>query len=246
LALQCSHVGFWDANYVTSRGWNHKRQRERKNNITLGKPSYDRWISASLDAAWWTDIILEQDRNSNLDITTTTTSSSADVELLQLLQQQQQQQQVEEQESKQEPTRRPDLLLPPPVQLSPGRHKYVLVKVVTRGGGVDNENNNGSTKKQRQRWFVKSASPEECGGPYHANVAQDLVESIRSAAAGYGDQILIEVTGGGRINYSSSSNQAHVYGFSYGFGKGDHARVAALITAETGILATHDNSNDLY
>ena len=89
-------------------------------------------------------------------------------------------------------------------------------------------------------WFVKSASPTESGGPYHANVAQDLVEWIQ--AAGFQK---VTVTGGGRIDYEPSSNRAHIYGFSYGFGKGDHALVAALI-AKAGILSTFDNSNSLY
>ena len=117
-------------------------------------------------------------------------------------------------------------LLPPVVQISPGRNKYVLVKVETQAGDVLS--------------FVKSASPKECGGLYHANVAEDLVEWIR--AAGYEK---LTVTGGGRIDYSPTSNIAKVYGFSYGFGKGDHARAAELI-AETGIIATYDNSNSLY
>ena len=51
--------------------------------------------------------------------------------------------------------------------------------------------------------------------------------------------------GGGRIDYIWESARAHVYGFSYGFGKGDHAKVAYLI-AQSGITVTYDNSNAVY
>jgi hypothetical protein len=89
-------------------------------------------------------------------------------------------------------------------------------------------------------WCVKSASAKECGGPYHSNVAEELMECIE--AAGYDNAV---VTGGGRIDYVQDSATAHVYGFSYGFGKGDHAKAAELI-AQSGIMATYDNSNALY
>jgi hypothetical protein len=55
------------------------------------------------------------------------------------------------------------------------------------------------------------------------NVAQDLREWIE--AVGYE----VTVTGGGRIDYRKSEGIAIVYGFSYGFGKGDHALAASLI-----------------
>ena len=58
------------------------------------------------------------------------------------------------------------------------------------------------------------------------------------------------VTGGGRIDYQSSGDggRAVVYGFSYGFGKGDHAKAAAIISEWSGgrIDATYDNDVSLY
>jgi len=56
------------------------------------------------------------------------------------------------------------------------------------------------------------------------------------------------VTGGGRINYRRSEGRAVVYGFSYGFGKGDHAKAAALITewSDGAIEASYDNAEGLY
>ena len=74
------------------------------------------------------------------------------------------------------------------------------------------------------------------------HVAQDLREWIE--AAGYN----VVVTGGGRIDYRKAERLAVVYGFSYGFGKGDHAKVAALISewSEGAIEACCDYSEGLY
>ena len=147
-------------------------------------------------------------------------------------------------------------MLPPTIQLSPGRNKYVLVRIVISNSeqeGSANTTNVASVNDSAvttTRWFVKSASPKECGGPYHANVAQDLLEWIN--AAGY-DNNEIQVTGGGRIDYNPETQRAHVYGFAYGYGKGNHAKVASLIQAETakaspsqGVYVTYDNSDELY
>ena len=223
LALQCSKVGFFDADYSTV--WNKRKHRD----VIRGFPS-DRWISASLERAWWT-LLLEEAEASSSGIT-----SSQDFEILEK-QQQQQQREL----SSLTDERRPDLL-PPSIQLSPGRNKYVLVEL------KEADNDNG-----RVRWFVKSGSPKECGGPYHADVAQGLLEWIE--AAGYPNKKVV-VTGGGRIDYDPEKATAHVYGFSYGYGKGKHAKVAELINLqqcsstssaqENRITATYDNSDSLY
>lgn len=102
---------------------------------------------------------------------------------------------------------RPELL-PKRVSLSPGVHKYVLVKATHPAGETE--------------WFVKSASPSECGGAYHGHVAQDLREWIQ--AAGYG----VEVTGGGRIDYRD--DRVIVFGQSNAFGKADHSLAAQIIS----------------
>jgi Janus/Ocnus family (Ocnus) len=78
------------------------------------------------------------------------------------------------------------------------------------------------------------------------NVAQDLREWIE--AAGYD----VVVTGGGRIDYRPATvdgrGRAVVYGFSYGFGKGDHAKAAAIIAewSNGSIDASYDHSEGLY
>ena len=112
------------------------------------------------------------------------------------------------------------------IQLSPGQNKYVIVKA-------------SSPNLEEPKWFVKSASPSECGGPYHADVARDLVNRLNTA--GY-DTV---VFGGGRIDYDCVKRHAHIYGFSYGFGKGDHEFVSILIEQD-GYSSSFDDSDTLY
>ena len=119
-------------------------------------------------------------------------------------------------------------LMPPPVELADGVHKYVLVKAVH------------PSTPQEEQWFVKSCSAKDCGGPYHADVALDLVEWLRVL------DFDVTVTGGGRISYKAARGRAKVYGLSYGFGKADHAKTALLIAAHTDIIATFDNSDRVY
>ena len=54
--------------------------------------------------------------------------------------------------------------------------------------------------------------------------------------------------GGGRIDHIESEDvkHAHVFGFSYGFGKGDHEKVASIIEKYSDVIATFDNSDGLY
>lgn len=112
------------------------------------------------------------------------------------------------------------------IQLSSGQNKYIVVKA-------------SSPNLDEPKWFIKSASPDECGGPYHADVARDLVSRLN--VAGY-DTV---VCGGGRIDYDVVKRHAHVYGFSYGFGKGDHAFVSLLIEQD-GYSSSFDDSDTLY
>ena len=54
--------------------------------------------------------------------------------------------------------------------------------------------------------------------------------------------------GGGRIDFLTNDEvaHAHVFGFSYGFGKGHHEKVAAIIEENSDIIATFDMSDGLY
>ncbi|CAJ1943483.1 unnamed protein product [Cylindrotheca closterium] len=231
LALQCCHLGFWDADYKPV--WHKKKRRE----ILEGRLS-DRWISVTLDSAWWTEYIAAAAGKSlsstDTSSTTTATTSAADVELVQQQKDKQRRLGLSLVGDDEEFANARVDLLPPTVQLSQGANKYVLIKV--------------DGKDDKIHWFVVSASPSECGGPYHVNVAEDTMEWIR--AAGFQR---ITVTGGGRIDFNPDSGRAHVYGFSYGFGKGDHAKAAELIDAyykenetDVNVKASFDDSDRLY
>ena len=87
-----------------------------------------------------------------------------------------------------------------------------------------------------------SASPKECGGAYHADVAKSTLTELNQI--GYNAVVIM---GGGRIDYVKVMNHAHVYGFSYGFGKGDHEFVSLLIEKYSdNISSSFDNSDLLY
>jgi len=140
---------------------------------------------------------------------------------------------------------RPELL-PPRVSLSPGIDKYIVVKAIAmipNSNEEDKETEITNNNQKKTLWFVKSASIEECGGPYHAHVARDLVDWLKAL-----DFISdFRVMGGGRIDYNTTKSSAHVYGFSYGFGRGNHAKVASIIEEYSPkIIATSDNSPGLY
>lgn len=189
--------------------------RTHRNGTKEGVKS-DRWNSFRLGKAWWTPLL---SHFQSIDAANT----QADDNPINGFDESSQLARVE--------------LLPPKVQLALGRHKYVLVKA------FDPRHDRAKTDSSDVHWFVRSASVTECGGPYHADVARDLVEWIE--AAGF----KAIVTGGGRAEYTESPKpQALVYGFSYGFGKGDHAKAAAIIREETrnAIDASFDNSVDLY
>ena len=172
----------------------------------------NRWNEYRLDESWWTPLLDTYKQESEQGEVTT---SMEDL-----------------QKATSSSTKTPSLRsksdsLPPQVALSPGTNKYVLIKATNKD--VD-----------ETLWFVKSASPAECGGLYHANVAEDLVEWLEAM------DFTVEVTGGGRIDYSPTKKYANVYGFSYGFGKGNHAKAAKLIELHSDSFATFDNSASLY
>jgi 23S rRNA-/tRNA-specific pseudouridylate synthase len=211
LGLQCCELQFVEPDY--KKKFHNKRRKDE----TYGILS-DRRKSVRLETSWWSPLLQQYEQEAAQESDATATISMEDPSLGT---------KIGTDKEKDGPKSRSDLL-PPIVQLSPGTHKYVLVKA------VDDDD--------CTHWFVKSASVSECGGPYHADVAQDLVEWIR--AAGY-DSVI--VTGGGRISYMEG-REAHVYGFSYGFGKGDHEKVVSLIDewSQGKIVATFDASRNLY
>ncbi|KAL3794927.1 hypothetical protein HJC23_004304 [Cyclotella cryptica] len=123
-----------------------------------------------------------------------------------------------------------DSTLPPRVSLSRGSNKYVVIRA------------NNDSLECDELLFVKSASPEECGGLYHANVAEELLRQLNDLG------FTASVVGGGRIDYMKTDDlsHAHVYGFSYAFGKGNHEMVASIIETNSDTVATFDNSDGIY
>lgn len=209
LALQCCQLEFLDPDIVV-----------KADGTEMMVPS-DRWNTFRLDECWWTPLIDKY--RVQISSSGEATTSSNDIE--QVLQLQKNDAGEADNTSNKQVTN----MIPPQVMLTPGVHKYVLVKAK-------------HPSETEERWFVKSAAPSQCGGPYHANVAKDLVEWLR--AAGYN----AVVTGGGRINYNLETKHALVYGFSYGFGKGDHAKASSIIEnwSNGSITSTYDNSDSLY
>lgn len=188
-----------------------------------------RWNKFRLDRAWWTSSLEAYHvAAKKLDALAATTDATGDIGLVAMATGGSGKTYYSSSANTQKPPR-PDLL-PDRVQLSPGKNKYVLVRASHR------------LEPDVVHWFVKSATPAECGGPYHGNVAQDLREWIE--AAGYD----VVVTGGGRIDFCPSENRCLAYGFSYGFGKGNHRLAAQIIQEETNgeISATFDNNEGLY
>jgi hypothetical protein len=171
-----------------------------------------------LQKAWWSPY-LEQYASEN-DSRNTATTSKADLEIAK---------EMRESEANLDAIDLDEVKLAEEIrriQLSPGIHKYVIIKAT-------------HPSLEQPEWFVKSASPEECGGPFHADVARVLVSDLN--AAGFDTVVL----GGGRIKFDFTENHAHVYGYSYGFGKGDH-EFASLLIERMDISSSFDNSDALY
>lgn len=211
LALQCCQLEFIEPMYC----------RDKKDEL-VGVPS-DTWKTFRLERAFWTPMLERYSAITDNEGGSEATFSRSDEEDARKLQ-----------------NVAPDIgfdvdadngvdtniHLPQRVKLSPGKNKYVVIEARSRSGEA--------------LQFVRSASPSECGGPYHADVARDVVGEL--AKLGYS----CSVTGGGRIDYVTP--HAHVYGFSYGFGKGDHELVAKIIEeqSEDETYATFDTSDGLY
>eukprot|EP00638_Chattonella_subsalsa_P010238 CAMPEP_0117744564 /NCGR_PEP_ID=MMETSP0947-20121206/6834_1 /TAXON_ID=44440 /ORGANISM="Chattonella subsalsa, Strain CCMP2191" /LENGTH=129 /DNA_ID=CAMNT_0005561537 /DNA_START=152 /DNA_END=541 /DNA_ORIENTATION=+ len=85
------------------------------------------------------------------------------------------------------------------------RQKYVLMK------GVDTDLNSA--------FFVRGKKRAE----FHVDAAESTVEAME--ACGFAT----EITGGGRIEHSSSDKKILIYGYSMQFGLADHSKTASMI-----------------
>ena len=171
-----------------------------------------------LEEAWWSTWLQEYDQDPPLaEATTGSNDSSAEIKAMQ------KSSNVNIVEERQK-----DVSTVPLCRLSPGKNKYVIIKAT-------------ESERKEPLWFIRSASPDECGGPYHADVARETVSKLNQM--GFDTQ----VTGGGRIDFNEETKRALVYGFSYGFGKGDHEFVSLLIEKyDDSINASFDDSDLLY
>ena len=211
LALQCCQLEFIEPKY----------HLKKKKDEMVGVPS-DKWRSFRLDRAFWTPMLEDYSTctaNANVAEATFSRSDEEDARQLRAMV-------PDGSADAGDKTNVAGPPLPQRVRLSPGKNKYVIIEAKSR------------SKETLQ--FVRSASPSECGGPYHADVARDVIREL--TLLGYSCSVM----GGGRIDYVAP--HAHVFGFSYGFGKGDHEAVAQIIEGQSDdeIYATFDNADGLY
>ena len=212
LALQCCELSFFEPEIFVGK---------RKEKIEY-KQSH-RLLSWRIEDAWWTsafDICQESSANG----TVATTSADDGEKISQMLKYTGSPLAVTSAHRSDFSSR-----LPLRVSLEPGTHKYVLIKA------EPNQKCQADTL-----YFVKSASPSTCGGPYHADVAHNLIEDL--VKNGYHASVI----GGGRIDFDETVPHAHIYGFSYGFGKGNHTLVAQIIEEYTDVYATVNDQDGLY
>ena len=84
-----------------------------------------------------------------------------------------------------------------------------------------------------EHWFVRSATPIQCKGPYHTNLVKATLCHLKSV--GYKDMVM----GGRRIDFVKNKNasHAHLVGFSYVCDKGDHRKVEAItVSTKTDLI----------
>ncbi|KAL7452632.1 hypothetical protein ACHAWC_004368 [Mediolabrus comicus] len=92
----------------------------------------------------------------------------------------------------------------PSVSIDSGAYKYVLITAKQ----PNNSNNN------KEEIFVHSKR----GAHYHRNVAEPLIPILQQS--GYTN---IRIKGGGRILRDDDDKIIKIFGYSYGFGRADHA-----------------------
>ncbi len=97
----------------------------------------------------------------------------------------------------------------PSVSIDEGAHKYVLITATSP-----------SPSNSSQQTFVYSRRHAK----YHVNVAEEFVPQLE--CYGYTS---IRVAGGGRILRNDTEKKIHIFGYSYGFGKADHAVAKEIV-----------------
>jgi 23S rRNA-/tRNA-specific pseudouridylate synthase len=162
LALQCCGLEFLDPDLVVVETKSKKKKKKQKNDENVIMRPSDRWNQFWLDEAWWTPFLQqyeeEQENVAPEEATTTLISGLGLIETPPAAETSKQvatSQGASRRDGNNKPAR-PDLL-PPRVSLSPGKNKYVLIRAT-------------HPNDEQVQWFVKSAAPHECGGPYHGKL----------------------------------------------------------------------------
>lgn len=104
----------------------------------------------------------------------------------------------------------------PCVSIDEGAHKYVLIEAET----PSNPNSNSADER---RTFVVSKR----GASYHRNAAEPMIAILEKHRFRN-----IRVTGGGRILFEEDEKRISIFGYSYGFGKADHAVSKRVIESD--------------
>mmetsp|Transcript_39563 Transcript_39563/g.47560 ORF Transcript_39563/g.47560 Transcript_39563/m.47560 type:complete len:206 (+) Transcript_39563:29-646(+) len=102
----------------------------------------------------------------------------------------------------------------PCVSIDEGAHKYVLIEAETPS--VTGE-------AGECRTFVVSKR----GASYHRNAAEPMIDILEKHQFRN-----IQVTGGGRILLEDDEKKISIFGYSYGFGKADHAVSKRVIESD--------------
>lgn len=100
----------------------------------------------------------------------------------------------------------------PNVSIDEGANKYVLIQAT-----------NQITFKRES--FVVSKK----GASYHRNAAESFLPKLQQQNLNKSLFTDIDITGGGRIFYSWEDKKIRVFGYSYGFGRADHALACEVI-----------------
>ncbi|KAL1454428.1 hypothetical protein WDU94_010686 [Cyamophila willieti] len=100
----------------------------------------------------------------------------------------------------------------PSVEIDPqGTYKYILIKLYEKN--VKNED--GSEKF---KYLVRG----NARGEFHSDIYDTFVATLP-------ETLDTECVGGGRIKHNPDEKKIHVYGYSQGFGKADHAITKQLL-----------------
>jgi hypothetical protein len=145
LALQCCELEFLDPDIASKTKWDGSKE--------LSMHISKRWNRFRLEEAWWTNLLRQYDEQLRTLPPEEITTLDSDTSFSSTTIQKEEGSSKDKTEAVAVKPARPELL-PQRVQLSPGRNKYVLIRAT-------------HSNDDKVQWFVKSAAPHECGGPYH-------------------------------------------------------------------------------